>query len=111
MTYKLFIDDERFPIGDDWVIARSSSDATQILNEKGIPNYISFDHDLGGIDTSIIFINNLIDFLIDNSFNLPDNFDFFVHSQNPIGAENIKNLMNNLIRFFGNKDKMAVDNP
>lgn len=100
--YKLFIDDERFPIGDDWVIARSSQEATNFLKEKGLPIYISFDHDLGGDDTSIKYINNLVDFLADNNLKLENNFDYYVHFQNPIGAGNIKNIMENILKYFRN---------
>ena len=31
MTYKLFIDDERFPVTDDWVIVRSSEEASKYV--------------------------------------------------------------------------------
>jgi hypothetical protein len=50
MSYKMFIDDERFPVSDDWVIVRSSQEAIDTVLAKGFPSYISFDHDLGGDD-------------------------------------------------------------
>ena len=48
MTYKMFIDDERFPKTDDWTIVRSSQEAIDCVLKKGIPSHIAFDHDLGG---------------------------------------------------------------
>lgn len=63
MTYKLFIDDERFPITDD---SRSSTEAIKVVEQNGFPVYISFDHDLGGTDTSRIFIYYLIDKLVED---------------------------------------------
>ena len=59
MTYKLFIDDERYPTDNTYLIARSSAEAIHVLNRYGIPESISFDHDLGGEDTSIEFIKYL----------------------------------------------------
>lgn len=98
MTYKLFIDDERWPIDDGtkWVIARSSADAIAAVEGLGVPDYISYDHDLGGDDTSIKFIWWMIDAYIDGKITtFPVNY--YVHSQNPIGAENIRSLLGGFI--------------
>lgn len=100
MTYKLFVDDIRDPITNDWIIARSSSEAITIVAENSVPEYISFDHDLGGDDTSIVFINWLTEQLLDCKLQLPDNFDYSVHSQNPIGKNNIIGKMDSLIKHF-----------
>ena len=97
MTYKLFIDDERYPVGDSWVIARTSNEAVEIIKEQGIPSFISFDHDLGGRDTSMIFIHKMIDFVLDGDMMIPDDFDFYVHSQNPIGKQNIEGILKSFI--------------
>ena len=98
MTYKLFLDDERWPIedGTNWVIARSSADAIAAVENLGVPDFISFDHDLGGDDTSIKFIWWMINAYLDGriaSFTT----QYYVHSQNPIGAANIRNLMDGFI--------------
>lgn len=55
MTYKMFIDDERFPVTDDWTIVRSSQEAIDCVLNNGFPQKISFDHDLGGDDTPYAF--------------------------------------------------------
>ena len=102
MTYKLFIDDERFPVDDSWIIVRSSAEAIQVLKDLGMPSFISFDHDLGGDDTSINFINYMIGCLLDNNINLPEDFDYYVHSQNPVGKQNIEGLMQSIIKHFKN---------
>jgi hypothetical protein len=112
MTYKLFIDDERFP-PESWVgtgpyrIARTSSEAQFYVDTFGMPNFISFDHDLGiyndGVeDTSINFINWLVEAVLDNRVQIPDNFDFYVHSQNPVGKENIESKMTALLHHVRN---------
>ena len=96
--YHMFIDDERFPPGlddDQWIIPRSSSEAIEMVKLFGLPGFISFDHDLGGEDTSMYFINWLIGFIMTKN-SQGEHLDFpqyTVHSQNPVGAENIKGLI------------------
>ena len=52
MTYNLFIDDMRNPsdvllcLGKKWAIAHSKAEAVEIVNELGMPEFISFDHDM-----------------------------------------------------------------
>lgn len=87
MSYKLFIDDEREPVGNDWVVARSSFDAAVIVAIGGMPSYISFDHDLGGEDTSMAFLHWMGNICLDAGWNF--DFEYTVHSQNPIGRDNI----------------------
>ena len=100
MAYKLFIDDLRDPVTNDWKVARSSAEAKDIVVEFGIPNEIAFDHDLGGDDTSIVFINWLINEMLDEDLKLPEGFKFSIHSMNPIGVENIKSLMAGVVKEF-----------
>lgn len=101
MTWKLFLDDERYPVDNSWMIARSSDAAIALCKEYGFPNYISFDHDLGGDDTSIKFIHWMINETLNSIASggkvLPFPKTYFVHSQNPVGAENIRGLMNSFI--------------
>ena len=104
MSYKLFIDDLRDPVTNDWKIARSSKEAIEIVSEFGMPSEIAFDHDLGGQDTSINFIHWLVDQLIESKIWFdPHTFKYSVHSMNPVGAENIKYYINTIIRWM--KDK------
>ena len=102
--YKLFIDDERHPVTDDWVIARSSMDAVKAVMERGMPIEIAFDHDLGGDDTSRVFCKWLSDYMADNDIAFPKNFVYSVHSQNPIGAEWLRGVMSGMIHAFGVED-------
>ena len=96
MKYKLFLDDERDPVGEDWVIARSYIHACIGLVEKGFPRFISFDHDLGEGMTGYDFARELIQY--DMAYDeMPEDFDFYVHSQNPVGKENIEKLLNNYL--------------
>lgn len=102
-SWEMFIDDERFPgkdVSESVVIVRSSQEAIDFCAAvKSLPKNIMFDHDLGGDDTSIKFILWMIDQLYADQpkFTLREDFTFSVHSQNPVGAKNIKSLMNQLI--------------
>lgn len=102
MGYKLFIDDERFPVGTGWVIARCFIEAKIIVSLDGIPDYISFDHDLGPDGLSgADFANWMIDHMLINEMLFPASFDYYVHSQNPIGADNIRGKMDAALRHIG----------
>lgn len=110
MSYKLFIDDERFPVENsgEWVIVRSSQQAISEVYQKGMPSFISFDHDLGGDDTSMKFLRWLLDELLDDMIAFPEGFGYYVHSQNPVGAENIRSFMEFLIWEFGDERAKEV---
>ena len=104
MKWKLFLDDERYPpketegfrIDNSWVISRNVDDAIWYVTNYGMPFFISFDHDLGAFkQTGMDFAKWLVNYILYNNVSL-DDFDFFVHSQNPCGAENIRSLMSQL---------------
>jgi hypothetical protein len=111
MTYNLFIDDERDPIdvkwgtpGEqymyltyEWVIARNWHEVLELIVSLGMPSMISFDHDLGdGEKTGYEIAQKLCDMIMDGVA-LPENFDFMVHSKNPVGADNIRSYMKNFL--------------
>lgn len=112
MTYNLFIDDERVPMDvtwgtwqdqalyrdADWVIARNWFEVLEIVVSFGLPSMISFDHDLGENEkTGYEIAQKLCDMIMDG-IDLPENFEFRVHSKNPVGAENIRSYMNNFLK-------------
>lgn len=103
-NWKLFLDDERDPVTDDWVVVRNSTDAVIAVCSWGMPVEIAFDHDLGGDDTSIKFIKWMLNEMYDGELTIPDGFTYSVHSQNPIGAENIKNKMDLLLTCWRDKN-------
>lgn len=102
MSWKLFIDDERFPVcEDDWVIARDGGEAVYLILTHGLPSYISFDHDLGDKANGADFAHWLIEYMLEQGLKFPKGFDYFVHSQNPIGAANIRGKMDAAIKHLG----------
>lgn len=102
MGYRLFIDDLRDPVDSAWTIARSSAEAITLLLERGCPDEISFDHDLGGDDTAMAVARRLIDLDLDaNGAFIPPNFRFWVHSANPVGAANLRALLDRYLDVRG----------
>ncbi len=95
---------------EEWDIVRSHGQFVKWVEENGLPDLISFDHDLGDdtnlkgvlpidewfdIDNNIEYtgMNSakwLVNYCIDNELKLPE---FAVHSANPAGYENIKGLL------------------
>ena len=118
MTWNLFIDDERWPSdvtwgpsdvqlkykNDKWVVFRSVIDAVVYMSdERSFPQFISFDHDLGndvetGYDFAKILVDDALTYPEIAEFQFPDNFDFYVHSMNPIGKVNIEKLLRNYLK-------------
>jgi hypothetical protein len=105
MSYILFLDDVRAV--PDWIkndplgykVCRSAYDFVHCLKDHGCPQHIAFDHDLGleslgtGYDMAKEFGNEILS----GEFLLPAKFSYSVHSANPVGAENIRTYMQNLI--------------
>lgn len=127
MSYNLFLDDFRMPedafeithipvyiLIDDWIIARSYDEFVKTIQEKGIPEIISFDHDLADIHydqqehvdndyydivsekTGYHCAKWFIDYCIDNNKKLPATI--LIHSMNPAGSLNIKSLFESYLK-------------
>ena len=106
IRYTLYIDDIRDPKGEFDAIARSSVDAIVTMKELGCPRYISFDHDLGGPDTAMNIVKWMIEYDLDIPGFIPDDFEFNVHSANPVGAANIEGYL----RSYLNTREQAIIN-
>lgn len=109
MSYFLFLDDERYPPdhdGIDWIIVRNVKDAIWTVTRRGMPGHIAFDHDLGPdpfgesdgeTSEATRFVNWLEGYILDNQPDLRG-FSYYVHSQNPIGVQNITGKLDPLIQ-------------
>lgn len=92
---------------DPYVIvwAKSYNDFVNHITNCGLPDAIGFDHDLAdeGLNekTGYDAAKFLVDYCIDNDVNLPE---FNSQSANPVGKENILNLLNNFKRHVQRKD-------
>lgn len=93
--YKLYLDDIRTPRGEEWVVVRSFEEFKRTILERGAPKFISFDHDLGwdtANDTELPSGYDCAKWIVENNIVIKG---FFVHSANPVGAENITRLLEN----------------
>lgn len=101
----LYLDDVRpLPKNREWdFVARRVEDAKQYCREEGCPDFISFDHDMGGVETAGGFScdpsgMDFAKWLVEEDQNcggafIPMSFRFHVHSSNPAGAANIQSLL------------------
>lgn len=100
-----FLDDEReAPQWDNvsWAVFRTGEDMLAHIDRFGLPDGISFDHDLGenvmsGHDAAKAIVWRAVEHRIEQ---LPPNFAFRVHSENPVGRNNITATMRDLFRWF-----------
>lgn len=111
---KLYLDDVRNPKSEGWIIVRNYEDFIKFIEENGLPEEISFDHDLAREHT-LFFMNNggfdnppdpmntqfetktgydcakwLCDYCWTNGLPLPN---WNVHSANPVGRDNIVQIL------------------
>ena len=105
VPYSVFIDDERFPktdcpVGSFWVICRNKKDFENFIAMYGLPQYISFDHDLGENEpTGKDIANYIVELWLDEKVDFSTKFNYNVHSANNIGRDNIQGLLDNFINF------------
>lgn len=112
MSYYLILDDVRSykdiknyaPLPDipeeNWKIARTYEEFIEIINNFGVPTFVALDHDLGPMSYANIFDGSektgrhcaeyLINYCSNKRQSLPK---YTVHSLNPVGAQNIKWLL------------------
>ena len=105
---KMYLDDLRTPIEEYDYVVRNYDEAISIIKEYGVPNFISFDHDLG-IDSEDNLLKSgydlakwLVESDLDDKYRLPFDFSFKVHSQNPIGKQNIISLLEGYLKHKDN---------
>lgn len=87
---RLYIDDVRTPPTTDFIVVRSSEEAICFIKQNGWPTFMSLDHDLGGEDTTMVFLKRLVNEVWDGTTNPPD---YTIHSANPVGSKNIESFM------------------
>lgn len=87
-----------------FIILRSFDDFKEYIDnlksKNTIPKYISFDHDLGIGKTGFDCAKYLIEYMMDQ--NITTKIEYYVHSANPIGKQNIISIISN----FNNFNKM-----
>ena len=118
---RLYLDDVRTPLGEDWIIARNYQELVEKINQYGLESFevISLDHDLGDQAMIEYYTNVKNNYTLDYS-NISEKTGYdackflvsksmeksiplpqiYVHSANPIGSANIMGYINN---FFMNE--------
>ena len=115
---RLYIDDIRTPVDDDWILVRNYDEFVAQIKLNGLGNFevISLDHDLGegamveyytNVKNNYMLDYNNIEertgmdccrYLVSESMNekipLPQ---IYVHSANPIGSANMMGYINNYL--------------
>lgn len=111
---KLYLDDIRNPTTKGWDIVRSYDEFVDYVTKNGVPDMVSFDHDLGMEHIKFYFDNGghenppnpqevqfetktgydvakwLCDYCYENGLPLPE---WNVHSANPVGRDNIISVL------------------
>jgi hypothetical protein len=126
---RLYLDDIRTPRTElNFDIVRNYEEFVMYILTNGLPNVVSFDHDLSlehyedylsdknwdksdeevQLDydsykekTGYDCAKWLVDYCIDNQLILPT---CFVHSENRVGGDNIISYINNYLRFIEGKE-------
>lgn len=120
--YKVYLDDVRTPIDNEWIVARNHEEFVDTIQKLGLENIeeMSLDHDLGesaiaeyytnAKPNNILNYDNILEktgmdcckFLVDESVktNIPLP-QIYVHSSNPVGRVNMMSLINNYLKSCG----------
>jgi hypothetical protein len=128
---RLFLDDVRNPkdcisymgngvYNEDWDIVRTYNEFVDYIKNNGVPDEISFDHDLADehYDPSMFVSSKsygekyetfkektgydcarwLSQYCIDNVIPMPKTC--YIHSMNPVGRDNIQSVLNSLNKIL-----------
>ncbi|WP_298901604.1 cyclic-phosphate processing receiver domain-containing protein [uncultured Psychroserpens sp.] len=110
---KLFLDDVRTiemiydkSMTPEFDIVRTYTAFVDYIKTNGLPNYISFDNDLGLGSDGKVAPDGLAaaKWLVYESGLDLRHLEFKVHSANPVATEQIKGLLNNYIKHLKSKN-------
>lgn len=106
---KLFLDDLRTvdmiyskSEADEFEVVRSYEDFVQYIKSNGLPDFISFDNDLGLDSNDEVALDGYAcaKWLVYESGLDLGNLEFKVHSANPVASEQIRGLLTNYIKHL-----------
>lgn len=105
MIYDLFLDDIRLPnyLIDSraMIVARTFDQAVELVKTLGVPDRLFLDHDLGRNEkTGMDFVKWLADYIMEHDLELPSNFQFNVHSANPVGKSNMLFYLRSFVDYW-----------
>lgn len=114
MTYKLFLDDyrtpemvtwKRLPSGP-WVIVANWTEFKGVVDVRGVPEFVTYDHDLADIHytgTGQIELSGVecAEYLVGRCRELDiPHPPYEIHSMNPVGAVRIRNTIEDYNRVW-----------
>ena len=109
---KLFLDDLRTiemvydkSMESEFDIVRTYQDFVHYIEMNGLPEFISFDNDLGLDKNGEVALDGYAaaKWLVYESGLDLRKMEFKVHSANPVAAEQIRGLLNNYIKHLNNE--------
>ena len=110
---KLFLDDIRTiemvydkAMESEFDIVRNYHDFVNYIRKNGLPDFISFDNDLGLDDNGEVAPDGYAAakwLVFESGLDLSD-LKFKVHSANPVAAEQIRGLLSNYIKHLKEKN-------
>lgn len=83
----------------DVIHVRNFDQFVKYIETKGLPNFISFDHDLGEEKDGYDCAKFLVQYCMNKDCDIPD---YEIHSANPVGTKNISSYLNCYHRSFYN---------
>jgi len=109
MSYNLFLDDVR-DVGmvykdltnDDFIIVRNYECFVNHIKNNGLPDFISFDNDLGEDENGNLLKDgyDCVKWLVYDSDMDLKYLKFNVHSANPVATDQIRSLLSNYIKHL-----------
>lgn len=106
MTYHIFLDDERYPAYEtdrEVVVCRDFDAFKRTILERGFPEEIHLDHDLGPISPDgSACMKWLVEYVEVYCFffSPPEPIRFYIHSQNPIGARRMMGYIRDIEKLI-----------
>lgn len=110
----LIDDNRRIYFEDGWDIVKNYTEFVSWIERNGLPEFISFDHDLADVHyefitgeipyegmlekTGLHCAKWLVEYCMDNGVGIPP---FQVHSANPVGRKNIQSYLTNASKHLG----------
>lgn len=88
---RLFVDDVRAAPDDSWTVVRDVESAIKYIRQF-LPHTISLDHDAGDTGTFMPLVYFIGEKYQNDTF-WADDLGILIHSDNPVGAQNIQNVL------------------
>lgn len=82
----------------EFLIARTSFEAIEIVKQHGIPCFVFLDHDLGIVNGQIDTTMNFVNYMVYELDTFPE---YLIHSQNTVG---VPNLISKIESFHKSKE-------